>query len=100
MQAFSLDTPFGKSVLTQQIEGDVTDDGQISGGVVFTNSRGIFVEGDIEHPVELVFNTPVAAHPLGKALDIAVKTNEIVALLNGRGLTEDTAFSLHEANAF
>lgn len=98
MQAFSLDAAFSGGVLAQQIEGDVANDGKISRGMVFANSGGIFLKRDIKHPVELIFNAPVAAHALGEALDITFETDQIVAVLNRRRLTEDTTFGLYQTD--
>ena len=81
MQSFSLDTTFSGGILAQEIECDVADDGKISRGMVFTNSGGIFLERDIEDPVELIFNAPVAAYALGEPLNIALETYQIVDLL-------------------
>ncbi len=40
----------------------MSDDGEISRGVVFSYPGFIFPEGDVEYPMETVLNAPVTAH--------------------------------------
>lgn len=40
----------------QGIEGEFAQDGEVLGGVVRAAARGVLVEVDIEHPVELVLD--------------------------------------------
>ncbi|HZG39113.1 MAG TPA: hypothetical protein VEZ50_10585 [Nodosilinea sp.] len=40
----------------------------------------------------------MAAHALGEALDITFETDQIVAVLNRRRLTEDTTFGLYQTD--
>ena len=44
-----------------RVDGEVPDDGHVFGSVAGPEAGLVFVELDIEHPVELVFNPPVAA---------------------------------------
>ena len=51
----------------QQTHTEATEEGHILRGISLTNPTGIFVEGDIEDPMEAIFHTPVGANHLGVA---------------------------------
>ena len=61
-QPLVLDTTLGRFLLVEQVEGNVADQGHIFRSMVFANARVIFIEGNIQHPVKLVFDPPVTAH--------------------------------------
>jgi hypothetical protein len=41
---------------------------KVFGGVFCADTAGVFPEGDIEYPVVLILDAPVASHDLGDAL--------------------------------
>jgi hypothetical protein len=61
LEAFGLNTAFERGFLREQIEGHMAQDGEVLGRVTLAHARIIFAEGDIEYPVELVFDGPVGA---------------------------------------
>jgi hypothetical protein len=48
--------------LLEQIESNVAQDGEILGAMVLADSTTIFIESDIQTPMELVFNAPVRTY--------------------------------------
>ena len=44
------------------LEGDFAQEGEVLGGEALAGAGGIFQEGDIQMPVELVLDGPVSAH--------------------------------------
>jgi hypothetical protein len=52
---------------SDQIDGEVTDDGHVYGAVSLSQPRLILAESDVEYPVQAVFDRPVAAHGFGGA---------------------------------
>ena len=49
----------------------MTNGSQIGGGVAFAGAIAIFIEGNVQHPVQVVFYGPVGAHRTRQALWIA-----------------------------
>jgi hypothetical protein len=52
--------------LSHQVEGEMADNGHVSGAVAGAEARLIFIEGHIEDPVQVVFDSPVASHGNGE----------------------------------
>lgn len=48
-------------MLSEEVEGERSDEGEVSRCVVVSAARGILAEVDIEDPVELVFDGPVGS---------------------------------------
>ena len=48
--------------MTQQIQGDAADQGQIFRRVIAARPTGIFPELDVQDPMLLIFDAPVTAH--------------------------------------
>ena len=63
-QAFDLETIFGRALLLEEIEGDVSNNRQILGCEIGSGAIGILMKGDIERPVKLIFNQPVSPSSL------------------------------------
>ncbi len=59
-----LDTCADGSVLFEQAKGDATQDGEVLGTVIFAQTALIFAEGDVQDPVEGIFNRPVGAYSM------------------------------------
>jgi hypothetical protein len=55
--------------------------------MVFTNPGSVFLEGDIQDPVNLVFDAPMTANCMSEAFHIPLKADQIVALFNRGGLS-------------
>ena len=50
---------------TDEIDGEVSDDGHVFCAVAGSQARLVFTEGDIQYPMQAVLNGPMAAHGLG-----------------------------------
>ena len=81
--AFVLDAAL-RRVLFEQVQGHFADQGQVLGSLVVTQLVVVFAEGDVELPVQGVFDGPVAAHkPVG--LDRGKRpAADVVALRSNR----------------
>lgn len=87
-KAFCLDSPFSRSVLPQQVQGYPTNQDQVLRSMVFANARSIFIKGNIQHPVNLVFNAPMGANRLSKLLHTAVETEQISSVVPEWGVVQ------------
>jgi len=56
----------GRAVVAQQVEGHATHQGQVFRRVVLAGPAGIFPELDVQDPVLLIFDPPMAADDGGK----------------------------------
>ena len=61
MQAPAFDALLAGFVLAQEVQRAMTQDHTIGGGVALPQTAGTFSERDIQVPVQVVFNPPVAA---------------------------------------
>jgi hypothetical protein len=86
LQAFGFDAVFAGSLLFEQIEGDVPKNGKIVRSVTGTDAGEIFAEGDVENPVERIFNLPVSAHDREEVLSVRRQGGEKIAGF-GRAVT-------------
>ena len=77
-----MDAPFKGSLLLEQIEGNLAQDSQILGAMVFTDSAVVFSEGDIERPMQAVFDAPVAAGGRKQCLGLPGQTADVVTGLD------------------
>ena len=48
----------GCSVPAHEVDGDLAQDGQVAGRRAIPDAAVILPEGDIQHPVEPIFDTP------------------------------------------
>ena len=55
-------------MLPHDVEGELADESEVLRAVIGAASSGIFTKGDIEHPMELVFDGPVGPRDLEHAL--------------------------------
>src|SRR5690348_1989961 len=55
---FSGDSPV-EGVRSQNVERDAANDGEIFWGVILAGSRVVFVEDNVEFPMEVVLNAPM-----------------------------------------
>ena len=69
-EAFVLDAELLGAIQLEQIEGDVVKDRQVFWCVTGTDAGLVLVHGDIQDPVETVFDRPVAAHDPGEGRSI------------------------------
>jgi len=82
--------------MTQHIQGDAANQGQVLGRVMVARSTGIFTKLDIQNPVLLVFDAPVTAHGRREPFLIGERTEEIATF--GTALITDDPGGLHSAD--
>ena len=56
------ETNLQRRVLFEQVQGQLTQNSEILGGMVLTSAAFIFTKDHIEYPVEAVLNLPVSTH--------------------------------------
>ena len=52
--------------LSHQVEGEMADNGHVPGAMAGAEARLVLIEGDVEGPVQVVFDGPVASHGNGE----------------------------------
>ena len=57
----------------------MSDDGHVFGAMAFSDVGEVFLEGDVEHPVQAVFDAPVAAHGAGGGFGVEGRGGDVVA---------------------
>ena len=65
-EALVLDADLLGALLLEEIERNVVEDGEIFGRSASADAGLILMHGDVEDPVETVFDGPVAAHDPGE----------------------------------
>ena len=53
-------------VFSEEVEGEATEDAEVGDGVAGAGAAMVLAGGDIEDPMALVLDGPVAAHGLGE----------------------------------
>src|SRR6476620_7860362 len=71
----------GCGVTADKVEGELSEDRKVLGRVVFPSSVAILVEHDIEHPMQLVLDTPMGAHDVQQPLGGNIFGEQEVAYL-------------------
>ena len=80
----------------EQVDRDVADDSEVFGGIAHAYPAIVLPEGNIEHPVETIFNSPVTSGGVERCLRREVGTRcDVVAALEGC-LAGDGSFRLDE----
>jgi len=74
-----MDAPFSCFFLLEQVESNVAQDSEVFGRLVFADSAVIFVQSDIQDPMQIIFNRPVLAHNVEQAFCITGQTRNIEA---------------------
>lgn len=72
------DTASGRLLLLDQVERHVPQDGHVLSRVLCAHPTAVFVEGDVEHPVQTVLDLPMPAHSLQDSLGSAGRTGHVV----------------------
>ena len=76
---FGMDTTRTVTVESDQVEGDAPEHGQILGCKPDPHPVLILAEGDVQHPVLRVLDTPVPAHGGRERVDLAVQVAAVAA---------------------
>src|SRR5450432_3565268 len=64
---------------SQDIESKPAQDGEVFRGIVLSSAVGVLGEMDVEHPMELVLDTPMTASDMQQLLGRDVFGQEVVA---------------------
>ena len=75
-------------VLAQKIEGEVAQGGEVRDRVAGAHAAGVFAQGDIEHPMQGVFDASVAADGAGQLGGFGRQAAQVVAPLARGGFAE------------
>src|SRR3954451_3027640 len=81
--ALALKAGFQRDVGAREIESDLAEQGQVPGRGTLTYATGIFVETDVEHPMQPVLDRPMASDGGGELCRWQLAAGEIVADLGG-----------------
>lgn len=84
-QPFGPDRFLGRCFLLEKVEGEVSQDRQVFRAMTSPNATIIFAEGDIEDPVEPIFDPPVGANDGKQLFGMGGQTGKIVTGLGGDG---------------
>jgi hypothetical protein len=95
LKLFGMDATFGSYFLFEQVESNIAKDGKIFRSLVFSYSAMIFIHGDIQDPMKLIFDTPVFANSIKNAFSIAGQTCDEVAHLLGLFFANDACANDH-----
>lgn len=83
LQASSLDALALDGLLTQEVEGNVAEHGDVLGRVAGPDAALVLVEGDIEDVVQLILDAPMAADGVPEGPSGEGMAEQVVAILNG-----------------
>ena len=97
-KAFVPDADLLGALLREEIECDVVEDGEIFWRMARADARLILMQGDVEDPVEAVFNGPVAAHDPGEGRGVRGQARDEEPGLVG-GAVADGTLAIHAENA-
>ena len=86
-----------RGFLPQQVKGDVSQHGKVFRPVSLAHAGIILAEGDIQDPMELVFDLPVSSHRLKQLLGVTLQAGDEVASLHRPGGANAT-FCLDHGN--
>ena len=71
--ALSLDTDFSRGIPLDHSKCEFSQEGKILYSVPLMNMTGVFMEGNIQAPMQLVFDTPVVADQFAEGSSIGLK---------------------------
>ena len=57
-----MDTAFGSFLLFEQVESNMAKDSQVFRSLIFADATMIFVQSNIQNPVQFIFDGPVFAN--------------------------------------
>src|SRR5208283_5512063 len=61
----------------EDVDGGVTDDGQVEWGVVLARAAAIFVEDHVQRPMQAVFDAPMGARRLQDGLWVGAERGDV-----------------------
>src|SRR5579883_2390356 len=84
-------------LLTQKIEREMTQDGKVLSGMALADAALILVEGDIQHPMDLILDPPMAPSRLPERFGGQVGAEQVVPAL-AAALVAEAPFGFDHAN--
>ena len=69
--------------MLEQINRQVAQDGQVGRRMIFADAATVFVEGDIQDPMQAIFDAPMLAGGLENALGIRFQTGDEITGFDG-----------------
>ena len=85
-------------VFSEEVESETAEDAEVGDGVARAGAAEVLAEDDVQDPVALVLDGPVAAHGLGEESDVQRQAAEVVAPFDG-DLVADLPGGLDQADA-
>src|SRR3954468_23739638 len=76
----------GCSAVTDEVDGDLAQESQVASGRPIPDAAVILTEGDIQDPMEPIFDGPVPADCLGQDLGVITAAGQKIADLRFRTL--------------
>src|SRR2546430_11110436 len=78
----SFDATRGRLLLFQGVERHMSQHHKVLLAVILAHATGVFLKGDVEHPMQTIFDTPVVADRAPKGLTIALQPAQAIAPLS------------------
>jgi hypothetical protein len=66
-----MDTALGGFLMFEQIDGNMSQDSEVFRRLIFADPAVIFVQSDIQNPMQLIFDRPMSADNVQNAFGIA-----------------------------
>ena len=73
------DATLGRLLLFEEVERHMSQDDKVLLTVVLAHATGIFLKRDVEHPVEAIFDPPMATHGCTKGSRLPRQAREVIA---------------------
>ena len=96
-QPLDFQARFGGAFLLEQVERNVPQNSQILRRIISPCAIGVLMKGDIERPVELIFDFPVTPGRISEACGIGGQRRQVVAD-KSRDLLPDAPLGLNHRN--
>ena len=77
------DATFGRAFLFQEVERHMSQDDKVLLTMILAYATGIFLKRDVEHPMQTIFDPPMAAHSCAKGSRIPRQAHEVIATFFG-----------------
>ena len=97
-ETFSFDPTLGRVFLTEEIEGYMSQNGEVLSGMAGSNAAIILPKSNIQDPMHFVFNLPVTSDRLTERLGLTGQGRNIVTDF-GTALLPHVPLGFHHANA-
>ena len=95
LELFGVNADFGSFLLLEQIEDDVAKNSQIFGSLIFSYAAMVLVQGNIQPPMQLIFDESVLTDYMENALCTARQSGDVVAHELGLLASNDAGTNYH-----